>query len=236
MKHKHHIIPVHMGGTDDTSNIEEISVEEHAEKHRILFEQHGHWQDYLAWQGLAGRMGKEEIIRYKISQTHKGKKLTPEHIEILREKGKKLTGNNNPFFGKTHSEEGRKGISKGNKGKIITEETRQKMAIASTGRLHTEISKEKNRIKAIQRHKDGKYNNVDYSAKMLGKKQTENQKQSVAKALAKNYLITEPSGKQYEITNLNKFCREQGLDQGNLSRGSNKGWKCVRIVTEPETL
>jgi predicted molibdopterin-dependent oxidoreductase YjgC len=31
MKHKHHIIPKHMGGTDDESNIIELTIEEHAE-------------------------------------------------------------------------------------------------------------------------------------------------------------------------------------------------------------
>jgi hypothetical protein len=53
MLHKHHIIPRYMGGTDDPSNLVELTVEEHAEAHRLLYEQHGNWQDYVAWQGLA---------------------------------------------------------------------------------------------------------------------------------------------------------------------------------------
>lgn len=53
MLHKHHIIPKHLGGTDDPSNLVELTVEEHAEAHRLLYEQHGRWQDYVAWQGLA---------------------------------------------------------------------------------------------------------------------------------------------------------------------------------------
>jgi hypothetical protein len=53
MKHKHHIIPKHMSGTDDPSNLIELTPGEHAEAHRLLYEQHGHWQDYVAWQGLA---------------------------------------------------------------------------------------------------------------------------------------------------------------------------------------
>lgn len=63
MKHKHHKIPRHAGGTDDPSNIELLSVEEHAEAHRILFEQHGRWQDRLAWLGLSGKIDNEDIER-----------------------------------------------------------------------------------------------------------------------------------------------------------------------------
>lgn len=50
MKHKHHIIPKHMGGTDEPSNLVELTVEEHAAAHRVLFEQYGCWQDNVAWK------------------------------------------------------------------------------------------------------------------------------------------------------------------------------------------
>jgi hypothetical protein len=61
--HKHHIIPKHMGGTNDKSNLIELSVEDHALAHKVLYEQYGHWQDYVAWQGLAKLVSKEELIR-----------------------------------------------------------------------------------------------------------------------------------------------------------------------------
>jgi hypothetical protein len=54
MKHKHHIIPKHMGGTDDPENLIELTIEEHAEAHKVLFEKHGKIEDYWAWKGLSG--------------------------------------------------------------------------------------------------------------------------------------------------------------------------------------
>jgi len=39
--HRHHIIPKHQGGTDDLSNIVVLSIEDHAEAHRRLFEEFG---------------------------------------------------------------------------------------------------------------------------------------------------------------------------------------------------
>lgn len=61
--HKHHIVPRHMGGTDDPSNLIELTIEEHAEAHRKLFEQYGHWEDEFAWKGLSGMIDRAELIR-----------------------------------------------------------------------------------------------------------------------------------------------------------------------------
>ena len=74
-----------MGGTDHPDNLIELTVEDHAEAHRILYEQHGHWQDYCAWQALSGRMGKEEILRYKQGMANKGKKRTDEQRARYKE-------------------------------------------------------------------------------------------------------------------------------------------------------
>ena len=91
MKHKHHIIPRHAGGTDDPSNLIELTIEEHAEAHRVLYELHNRWQDKMAWQLLSGQIGKEELlaeiaknrmtpeVRKKMSMTKRGRKLTEEH-------------------------------------------------------------------------------------------------------------------------------------------------------------
>lgn len=63
-----------MGGTDDPSNLIELSVEEHAEAHRVLYEKYGNWQDYLDWKGLTGCIGKEDIIRNISSINGKNRK------------------------------------------------------------------------------------------------------------------------------------------------------------------
>lgn len=66
--HLHHIVPKHMGGTDESSNLVKLTVEEHAEAHRVLWETHGKPQDYWAWQGLSGLADKAEIVRNIQSQ------------------------------------------------------------------------------------------------------------------------------------------------------------------------
>ena len=120
--HKHHIIPRHAGGTDDPSNIVILTVEQHAEAHRQLYEKHGRWQDKLAWKGLSGQLGKEEIIK-----------------SIQRENGKKVgklpySPRKVPFI---HTEDTRKRISNSLKGHVQSAETKKKRADKHRGRKNT---------------------------------------------------------------------------------------------------
>ena len=59
--HTHHIIPRHAGGSDEPSNLVELSIEEHALAHKKLYEEHGRQQDLVAWKGLESEIGKEEF-------------------------------------------------------------------------------------------------------------------------------------------------------------------------------
>jgi hypothetical protein len=60
MKHKHHIIPKHLGGTNEPDNIVEVTIEQHALLHKQLWEDLGHKEDFLAWQGLSKLMTTDE--------------------------------------------------------------------------------------------------------------------------------------------------------------------------------
>lgn len=84
LTHRHHIIPKHVGGTDDPSNIVVLTIEEHAKVHQTLFEEHGRWQDYIAWKTLSGRMTTEEAIRECQKNADKTWMKTDEGKEIMR--------------------------------------------------------------------------------------------------------------------------------------------------------
>ena len=89
-----------MGGTDDPSNLIELTPEEHAEAHRLLYEEHGNWQDYVAWQGLAKLAEKKDYIKLMLqeagkkglsrrSSTNKGKKYNISASKTFDHKGEK---------------------------------------------------------------------------------------------------------------------------------------------------
>lgn len=60
--HKHHKVPKHRGGTDDPSNIVEVSVEQHAELHLAEYLTYGLVEDWLAYRGLSGIITHEEAV------------------------------------------------------------------------------------------------------------------------------------------------------------------------------
>jgi len=52
-----------MGGSDNPSNLIRLTIEEHAEAHRKLFETYNKPEDKLAWLALSGLLNMTEISR-----------------------------------------------------------------------------------------------------------------------------------------------------------------------------
>lgn len=127
--HKHHIIPRHAGGTDDPDNLVFLTIEEHAEAHRILYERYQRKEDYLAWKGLSGLIGKDEMLFEKCS------------LNSSR------PGKLNAFYGMKHSEETKRKISNKlrghshNKGILKSDEHKKKISEARTASAEKYIFK-----------------------------------------------------------------------------------------------
>lgn len=77
--HKHHIIPRHMGGSDDPSNLIELTIEEHADAHLRLWEEHGNQYDMIAYRSLSKVVDRKEIVRQVLSETSKRSWSNPEY-------------------------------------------------------------------------------------------------------------------------------------------------------------
>ena len=170
-----------MGGSDDPSNLIKLTIPEHAEAHRVLWETHGKIEDYYAWQGLLGN-----VTGYEILKGIMGSEKMRNH---LSKKGKE-------YWNTLSEEEKNKKLEKFNASKI--------------GNKHA-----------------------------LGKTWTlsEQSKNNVAESKSVNWLITFPNGKKEIIKNMNKFCRDNGLDQGAMSnvakglKSHHKNHLCQKIGT-----
>lgn len=117
MKHIHHIIPKHMGGTDDPSNLIELTVEEHSQAHLKLYGQYGKKEDLCAYYMLSGRnqdpefvslraqLGAAATLRIRIesgltgSELFYGRSVTTEELKENRTNGGLIQGQRNADSG-----------------------------------------------------------------------------------------------------------------------------------------
>jgi len=83
MKHKHHLIPKYLGGSNDPQNLVEVSTTQHAMFHYCNWCLWGNEEDKIAWKALAGYSKKEEIIHQVISLAgKKGGKVAKESGQL----------------------------------------------------------------------------------------------------------------------------------------------------------
>jgi hypothetical protein len=87
MKHKHHIVPRYEGGSDDPSNLVELTVTQHAMWHFAEWQRKRNWQDSLAHRVLLGRISGEEAYREAVRENNrkrKGEVRPPRTPEVKR--------------------------------------------------------------------------------------------------------------------------------------------------------
>lgn len=136
--HKHHIIPKHMGGTDDPSNLVEVTIEEHANLHKQLWEELGNWQDKVAWQMLSGQITIAQAIKETQRNYMKNRVISEETRKKMAEGTKRrLQRQGHHMLGKKFSEASKKKMSEShigqvpwNKGRIKTDEEKNKDKLA----------------------------------------------------------------------------------------------------------
>ena len=104
--HKHHIIPKHAGGTEDPSNLIELTIEEHATQHKKLYEQYGRIQDKVAWMGLA-KLAPHAELMYELNSTRMKGELNPMYGKPAPNRGVKRPGVGGRKKGTSWSEEER---------------------------------------------------------------------------------------------------------------------------------
>ena len=136
--HIHHKIPKHMGGSNDPSNLIELTVAEHAEAHKKLFEEYGCWQDEIAWKALSGQITSDQARREATRKTWLGRKHTPGARQKIKEGLAKSGVVRGP-----RSIETKHKISESLKGHPVSASTRAVWSSQRTGRVVSKETKEK---------------------------------------------------------------------------------------------
>jgi hypothetical protein len=139
---RHHIVPRSLGGNDDPQNIAFITPREHFICHWLLTKiYHGgedHWKMINAFRMMRAENPNQQ--RYSTKVTSRVYENLKREYSILQ--SERMTGENNPMWGKTHSDKARRLISEKNTGKKLSEEQIARQVDAQTGRKRKPFSDE----------------------------------------------------------------------------------------------
>ena len=83
--HLHHIVPKRMGGTDDPSNLIELTIYDHAIAHRHLWKMYGDARDHKAYTWLMSIADQGDEHYEKLSESLKQKWKDPSYRQKVKE-------------------------------------------------------------------------------------------------------------------------------------------------------
>ena len=149
--HWHHIVPRHEGGSDEPSNLIQLTVEEHAEAHKLLWEQNGKLEDKFAWLMLAGLKTEGEVARKELQRRwYQENPVAPRSEESRRKqsetmkrhpyrgggrpKGYKLSADAKKRIGDKNRGRKNPGVAERNRERIWTTEQRERHSRAQKER------------------------------------------------------------------------------------------------------
>lgn len=154
---RHHIVPKCCGGTNEEENLIDLFAREHFIAHRLLALENPDVKGLVyAWRCMAD-LCRRDMDRYEltaeeyeelkkihaktVSESKKGVPLSDEAKQRMRDNHADIRGENNPMFGKHHTEETKQKIREAKQN--ISDETRCKIGEASKGRKHSDEAKAK---------------------------------------------------------------------------------------------
>jgi hypothetical protein len=239
-RHRHHIIPRYKGGTDESTNIVEISVTQHAMYHYCNYQLWGNVEDYVAWRGLSGQISTADFLY------EKSKIFSKKANIALQNKIK----SDPEFFAEIKRK--RSETWKLNKEKHLVKLLERQKKATIIANLPENRKKQKKKFKEIE-HQQGEKNS-QYGKMWITngtKKGTyrinnnENIPEGFRKGricfdetkLTRIYIITTPANQVIKTKNLMNFCGENNLNYNNMLRASKnnkKSHKGYRIYFEEE--
>lgn len=112
---RHHIVPRCMGGSDSEDNLVTLSAKEHYVAHHLLFKHYKTSKLAHAWFMMLRCDPNQK--RHFTAKQHEA--ATEAHRKALSET---LKGEDNHFYGRSHTEETKRKISEANKGRAKSEQ------------------------------------------------------------------------------------------------------------------
>jgi hypothetical protein len=195
---RHHIIPRCMNGTDDKSNLVDLTAREHFIVHKLLVEIYpdikGLWSAYFMMMNAKTKSQGRNYVT--TSSEYERVKLICAQVQSDRMKGR-MVGEKNPRWGVKLPLEIREKISAKHKGKVISKEHKDKLSKLNKGcgnhffgKTHNEETRKKiSELATGRKLSEETRNKISDAHKglqsgdkhgMFGKKHTDNAKQKIS--------------------------------------------------------
>ena len=234
---RHHIIPECCGGTDDKDNLIDLYAREHFEAHRLLaIENPDNEGLTCAWFRMSFGKNQDRITHIVTPEEYEEAKVAFAQIHSQR-----MTGENNPMYGKNHSQETRNKISAGrigkyagennpNYGKPLSEEQKQRLSKKAKERFQnpanhpmygkhlTEDAKRK-----IGESKNGRYCGENHP--MYGKHYSE----EVKKRMSESHKGQVPYNKGKSMSEVQKKKLSEAKNGKYSGKDSPRARKVIRL-------
>jgi len=208
---RHHIIPKSLNGSNKRDNVVCLSAEDHFLCHKLLVKFTTGVDNQKMWSALWRMMNKQSRSQQR-EYTFTEKDYEEARIKHSIAQSKRMSKENNPFFGKNHSEETKKKMSEAKKGKSYEEifgdeyasVMREKRKNETTGKKRSDSTKEK-----IRQNKLGKSRDPELmkriGEKLKGRKQSQETIERKKLARINGQKTCEFCGKTTMLTNYKRW-------------------------------
>lgn len=208
---KHHIIPKSLNGSNKKDNIVYLSAKDHFLCHKLLVKFTTGINNQKMWNALWRMMNKQSYSQQR-DYTFTEKEYEEARINHSITQSNRMRQENNPFFGKKHSNESKKKMSEAKKGKsyeeIFGEEyasvMREQRKNETTGKKRSESTKEK-----IRQNKLGKSRDPELmkriGEKLKGRKQSQETIEKQKLARFNSQKTCDFCGKTTTLTNYKRW-------------------------------